>query len=718
MGFPSIRRNVEPRHVRHFPFLNASLLVWVLLMGTVVAWSSSPRYAYVANADDNTISVYTVDPVSGQLRAHGYAISEGGPNHVAVLMDKFVYVANSSSNTLTSFSINGNGTLRKTGVLGTRSAPATIATHPSNNFIYVTNSGSASISGYIVNATNGTLTPMGGSPFDTGVSPRGLIVSSNGAFLYAANSSSNTISAFKIDALTGALTSIGNFTSGTSPRSLVVDKTGVFLYVANFSGDVTAFRISSTGTLTLLHSYFVGGNPRSVVIDLSGKFLYVGSDGTNQVSGFAINSSTGTLSALSPAAIPAQVTGVRDLEISQSNAFLYVVGTFSRAVSAFRIATDGNLTSIPRDKVRTHGQATSIAISGGTSPLIFSSKFVYATADEASCCAHNLGHIHAYALGSTGALQLLSITAVDVNPTSMTIDPFNRFVYTGNQADELGGGTNSIAGFLVNGSTGALTKIAGSPVLTGGAPDSIAIDPSGRFLFALFGASKALVTYGVSSSGVLSKLSTVTAAGVGRLAVDPIGTFVYVSSGSSTTTFKINPKSGVLVATRMIPVTGIPTIDPSGKFLFLGLLSQPTTNTYIINSGTGSLSLLSVSDTVWRPTANHPSGRFIYAAEQHSGNTVGIFGFTTGATSGKLTLIPGSPFSDAPLMNQGQDAPAAAVDFSGKFVIGVWVSDGEFVGGLAVFSISNTTGALTLGQVITGGPSGVRALISATRNLH
>jgi 6-phosphogluconolactonase len=293
----------------------------------------------------------------------------------------------------------------------------------------------------------------------------------------------------------------------------------------------------------------------------------------------------------------------------------------------------------------------------------------------------------------------------------MTIDPFNRFIYTGNQVTEFDGGSNSISGFLLNGSTGALTKVTGSPFLTGTAPDAVAMDPSGRFLFALFGSSKTLVTYRVSSSGVLSKLSSVSAAGVGRLAVDPIGTFLFLSSGSSTTTFRINPVSGVLVPTSIASVTGFPIVDPTGKFFYLGGVG-----TFGINPSSGALGF--VSNTSPGPrTAFDPSGRFLYDARFDGGFMADVFGFTTGASSGKLTLIPGSPFF-APFENQGFDAPVAAVDFSGKFVIGVWGDDGEFVGGIATFSINNSTGALTLGPVITPGPNGFMPQVSTTRNIH
>ena len=55
-----------------------------------------PRFAYVANYDDNTVSAYTVNPTTGQLRHNGYVAA--GINPASVTVDpsgKFAYVANS-----------------------------------------------------------------------------------------------------------------------------------------------------------------------------------------------------------------------------------------------------------------------------------------------------------------------------------------------------------------------------------------------------------------------------------------------------------------------------------------------------------------------------------------------------------------------------------------------------------------------------------------------
>ena len=57
-----------------------------------------PRFACVANSADNTVSIYTVNAVTGQLRHNGYVAA--GINLRSVTVDpsgKFAYVASKSN---------------------------------------------------------------------------------------------------------------------------------------------------------------------------------------------------------------------------------------------------------------------------------------------------------------------------------------------------------------------------------------------------------------------------------------------------------------------------------------------------------------------------------------------------------------------------------------------------------------------------------------------
>src|SRR5260370_7023732 len=77
------------------------------------SYAAGPRFAYVANSKDNTVSIYTVDAVTGQFRDNSYVLSGVAPLGVVVTASgKFVFVANSGSNNVSSFKVNTpNGVL-------------------------------------------------------------------------------------------------------------------------------------------------------------------------------------------------------------------------------------------------------------------------------------------------------------------------------------------------------------------------------------------------------------------------------------------------------------------------------------------------------------------------------------------------------------------------------------------------------------------------------
>ncbi len=86
-----------------------------------------PRFAYVANFRDDTLSLYTVDATTGQLRHRGYVATGASPFWVTVdPSGQFVYVANQSSSDVSAFRINA-ATGALTAVAGSPFAAGTFA---------------------------------------------------------------------------------------------------------------------------------------------------------------------------------------------------------------------------------------------------------------------------------------------------------------------------------------------------------------------------------------------------------------------------------------------------------------------------------------------------------------------------------------------------------------------------------------------------------------
>lgn len=120
-----------------------------------------PRFAYVANYDDKTISLYTVDADTGQLRHNGYAVAGTNPHSVTVdPSGKFAYVANAGDNTISVYTINqSTGALTAGTPVAAGTTPYSVTVDPSGKFAYAANVDSATISVYTINQTTGAFTP-------------------------------------------------------------------------------------------------------------------------------------------------------------------------------------------------------------------------------------------------------------------------------------------------------------------------------------------------------------------------------------------------------------------------------------------------------------------------------------------------------------------------------------------------------------------------------
>ena len=80
-----------------------------------------PRYAFVANSNDDSVSSYVADADSGRLKYIGKAAAGSGPSSVSVdPSGKYAYVVNYSGDSVSQYTIGASGSL-------TAMVPATVA---------------------------------------------------------------------------------------------------------------------------------------------------------------------------------------------------------------------------------------------------------------------------------------------------------------------------------------------------------------------------------------------------------------------------------------------------------------------------------------------------------------------------------------------------------------------------------------------------------------
>jgi len=178
-----------------------------------------------------------------------------------------------------------------------------------------------------------------------------------------------------------------------------------------------------------------------------------------------------------------------------------------------------------------------------------------------------------------------------------------QFVYVANYHD------NNVSGYTINPSTGALTAFAGSPFPAGSGPISVAVDPSGMFAYVAADVSpshSSLFGYRINpSTGALTAIAG-SPFGQGPsydfVAVDPSGKFVYAANWltGKVEGYRINPCTGALTAIAGSPfiTDSDPTsiaIDPSGKFAYVANGESDNVSGYRINRRTGVLTAIAGS---------------------------------------------------------------------------------------------------------------------------
>lgn len=177
--------------------------------------------------------------------------------------------------------------------------PTAVTTANSGAYLYVTAVDSTTSGGYLFGFTvnsDGTLTPLAGSPYAAGTTPSGIAAAPGGSYVYVTDSATAGVLAYS--AANGVLSPLSGspFAAGNEPSAVVVDGTGKFVYVTNATDSTVTAYTTSNGALTSIGNYPVGIEPVAIGIDPSlNQYLYAVSFLGNTVSGFQINPTSGSL---------------------------------------------------------------------------------------------------------------------------------------------------------------------------------------------------------------------------------------------------------------------------------------------------------------------------------------------------------------------------------------------------------------------------------------
>jgi YVTN family beta-propeller protein len=275
-----------------------------------------------------------------------------------------------------------------------------------------------------------------------------------------------------------------------------------------------------------------------------------------------------------------------------------------------------------------------------------------------------------------------TITTGAVDPQSIAVDPTGKFAYVMN-----GGCNGGVGGFVsmytINPTTGALASI-GPPVWTYDAdsPGSMAVDPSGKFVY-------------VANPG------------------DP-----WSPDYGSVSMYSINATTGALTYTGMLsgncPGLCFPSpvaVEPSGKFAYVasGGAGFPfKVEMYTIDATTGALASIGSIAAGGFPSsvAVDPAGKFVYLATENatSGSADSLSLYAINAMTGALTSVG--------TIAAGIDPVSVAVDPAGNFAYVTNSGSND----VAMYTINATTGALTSIGTIAAGTDPVSVAVDPAGN--
>ncbi len=264
-------------------------------------------------------------------------------------------------------------------------------------------------------------------------------------------------------------------------------------------------------------------------VPLRAEILYAANADDNSISAYRILGN-GTLKPIVGSPFPAGKWPV-SVAVDFLGRFLYTANMGDDTISAYRIRPNGSLTRLGDSSTGSMPESLAIDPFG---------RFLYVTnLDGVGIPEHGgtVGHVSVYHIGINGTLRPVpgSPFPAGFSPLTVKTDPLGRFVYVGNAGsqEEI---TETVSGYRVGG-IGTLIPLPGSPFRDGESPQSLAVDPWGRFLYTAGEYDLGLLTYQIARNGNLTNLpGSSFHAGTGyepwnAVAADPFGRFVYTSSG-------------------------------------------------------------------------------------------------------------------------------------------------------------------------------------------
>lgn len=594
--------------------------------------SNDFAYLYVPNSVSGTISGFAIDPGTADLtELAGSPFTMTGtttlvPNRVAMQPSgSTMYVANRTSGNISLFDIGAGGALtEKAGSpFGTLTGARDVRTvHlASGDFLYVTAPGLAS--GVVAHAiaADGTLTQIDADT--TGNTPTYITATPDGEFLYLVNENDSTVSGYAIDANDGTLTELSGSPYAIAGASgvpteieLVDDGTTRNVYVPSINGVVSMFAVAGDGNLSLLSPATVagaGGLMTGIAATPDGSNVYLCDTTAREILTFSVGFGGALAEHLELPIIRSQGR-MRNAIVLPSlttptwnTSQVYGTNFSANAINGFDVDAGKMMTAQVPATTGVSLQPEEVAISKDGTML-----YVTHPGDVTA-------PLLSVPINPDGTLDNTSATALAGNNASFVeIDPAGDFLYV---VDATG---QTLRPYPLGGT--GLIGPAQPSLPTGNAPLDLAIDPTGRFAYVTNFASNTISQYSINlTTGQLTAMTPPTVGtppGVRGITIHPSGRFAYATAvdtpGPNTdliVTYLVDRTTGALTA--MTPAFTAANVDPgsvvctpNGKWLLVANTHSSSSNitSHLINdfavSGIQDGQLNAASGTA--PTTTQP----------------------------------------------------------------------------------------------------------------
>jgi len=299
-------------------------------------------------------------------------------------------------------------------------------------------------------------------------------------FAFTANEGSSNVSMYTV-LPDGSLSSIGNFPVGGTPQHVTTHPSKPYIYASNISGATRGVIQYTIDTTTVPTGTLTQQRAITAGVGTTPYFVGIAPNGEH-----AYVIGDGMLHRLDVDANTGELIGGTAIAGGTSRK----IGLDPQGRFAFVVINGTSLATFRLDAatgapISPPASVVLPANSGLTDIAIEpTGRFAYANV------GNNPGTLLAYAIdATTGALtQIGSVPAGDT-PFGMAVDPSGRFLYAANR------NSNNVSAYSIDPRTGALTPVPGQPFAAGNVPNSVTVDRTGRFAYTANQASNTITFF-------------------------------------------------------------------------------------------------------------------------------------------------------------------------------------------------------------------------------